>query len=1420
MSLHTVETIVGSSAAIDALRAQILHLAAFDTPRNPNVPTVLLQGETGTGKGLVAFAIHSSGGRARGPFVDVNCAAIPETMLEAELFGFEAGAFTDAKRAKPGLFEAAGGGSLFLDEIDALPLPLQGKLLKAIEEKSVRRLGAVTPQRVDVKLIAATQRNVLEMVAAGAFRADLYHRLAVVVLDLPPLRARPEDVLVLAAHYLAAHAVAHGVVAKTLDDGARRWLVAHPWPGNVRELAHLMERATLLCLDETVDQATLERLRVPLPSTGTMPTGSATRDSTGAATTAGSDDGKAARLRDALARSGGNVVGAARLLGIGRNALRHRMRRYGIERPRLDDRAAAAPATGSPASRDARTPIAAPPAPSWEVKPVAVLALELVLPEDAYEPWTLAQRWTERIAERVAGFGGVFLARSASRATAVFGIPRSLEQLPQRAVQAALAIHRLLADAEPTPELRLAVHLGSLRVDTSSPDPTATVLPLGDTVALAERLLGHAGAGDILVSAAVARRVEGACELRPRELRIGAADRLDAYAVAGRRTRATLADAPAQTRFVGRDRELAQLRECFASAAAGRGLVVFVVGEAGLGKSRLLLELRQALGDAPHLWIEGRCASYGTTTAFLPIIDALRRFFAIDDRDDDAAAGAKIERGIAALGADLAWTVPLVRQVLSLAAGEAAVAGLDSASRRSETFRALKAMVRAAAERQPLVLVVEDLHWIDPASEEYLAFIADAVPAMRVLLVCSHRPGYRHPFGDQSYHARVMLQPLTAGDVAAISGALLGAAELPAEVQSLIAAKAEGNPFFVEEVTRSLIEDGTLQRRNGHVVLTRDAQTIVVPGTIHDVLSARLDRLAGDARHAIQVASVIGREFALRLLERIVESGDRVRTQVDELRALELIYEKATHPELAYMFKHALTHDVAYESLVLERRRELHLTIGRAIEELYADRLAEFYETLAHHFGRAEDWERALAYHERAAEKAAESFANRSVITHCREALATADRLGARVSTDRRRQLEERLALAHFYVSEFGPSGDAFERAAEGSEGAKQQALNVSNAFVSHFWAHAYDASARGEARLRELARREDLPFAEALAMTAEGFRRGVCDGNVTTEQELLIGALRIAEREGDEASVATMRFYLAQSLEWTGDYAGSIALGEQVIAAGRRLRLAHLVIWPGWFLGKALCCLGEYGRALAQLTEAYEVCDRIGDRAWKSRLLNTLGWCHAELGSHVRGREYNERAAAVAREIGDPEILANSEINLAGDHLALGDLDGCGLRLEPIASALAKPGDPWMRWRYALHAFDALGRLALARNVPDDALAHADAEIAGARRHRAPKVEARALVLRGEALVRLERRADAEHALAEAVRVAGAIHYPRAAWQALGLLAELARRRRDGAALARYGAQHRALIAAAVRSVDDPALARTLYEAASAVVS
>src|SRR5262245_54648986 len=478
------DTILGSASQIIALRAQIERLASFDAPGNPHVPTVLLLGETGTGKGLVARVMHESGPRAGGPYVDVNCAAIPEGMLEAELFGFEAGAFTDAKRAKLGLFEAAVGGTLLLDEVDALPLALQGKLLTAIETKRVRRLGAVAERALDVKLIAATNTVLEQRIATGHFRADLYHRLAVVVLSLPPLRERGEDVLLLAGRLLQQYTTAHGVPPKRLSAEAEVWLQGYAWSGNIRELSHVMERVTLLHVGPEVDAETLAKLCLPLAAPE-PPAGSATLPV--APAFQGALPPEAEEIRQALVQTGGNVVRAARLLGVSRDTVRHRMQRYGIARPQPELMSPPAPllalaagipdsplrdgqegqvsaepadaptsprrprrrerppsgATGPPRVRDDRmiTPNIPSLEPAWEQKPVAVLALELTWPETAspealhYDPWTERARWEQAIVDKVQGFGGVLLQRSPALLTWVFGLPQTPEQLPQRRFQ-------------------------------------------------------------------------------------------------------------------------------------------------------------------------------------------------------------------------------------------------------------------------------------------------------------------------------------------------------------------------------------------------------------------------------------------------------------------------------------------------------------------------------------------------------------------------------------------------------------------------------------------------------------------------------------------------------------------------------------------------------------------------------------------------------------------------------------------------------------------------------------------------------------------------------------------------------------------------------------------------------------------------
>ncbi len=1039
----------------------------------------------------------------------------------------------------------------------------------------------------------------------------------------------------------------------------------------------------------------------------------------------------------------------------------------------------------------------------------------------------LMDRFFQRVLAEVHRVEGTVNQFTGDGVMALFGAPIALEDAPRRAVLAARAIQRAI---EPLGDevrerlgvdfrVRIGIHTGPVVVGRIGDDLRMDYTAVGDTTNLAARLQQLAEPGAILISRATQQRVDPFFELTDLgELAVkGKAQPVRAFQVGAERPVSGRVEAGAGaglTPLVGRERDLATVASAFDAARSGRGQVAFLVGDAGIGKSRLLYEFRSRLADRPHTWFEGRCAAYARASAFQPVVDGLKRLFGIEDRDDDASMLAKIDDGIAAAPGELAWTIPFVRVLLSLPAGDPAVEAMDAAGRRSESIRALYAFFFAYAEAAPLVFVIEDLHWIDPASEEFLGFLSDSLPASKVLAVYTHRPGYRHPLGDRSYHVRVALQPLSTHEMTTMAGVLMESGRLPEALGELIASKAEGNPFFVEEVTKSLLDDGAVRIVDGRVELARDLSEISVPDSIHDVLMARIDRLSDEPKHAIQVASVIGREFALRLLQRITDAGDAASAAVEELRSLELIYEKAAHPELAFMFKHALTHDVAYESVLVQRRRALHQIVGTAIEDLYQDRLAEHYESLAHHFARAEDWERAFLYHGQAAEKAAAAYANHSAAEHYREALAIAGRLGDSVSRSLLQRLSEGLGSVLWLLSYFDQSGDAQLRSAEWADNPATRARNLAWAGHGKLWGHDYAEARACAERAIEVSREHDLPGAHALALACLD-EDDLVHGRVT-DDSLAAEAMRLAEISGDpEARILALQQML-QRLEWRGEFREALKVGKAAIAIAQEKRLSTLAVFPSWFCGLALTCLGDYGTALEWMQGSLDVCGRLGDRALSARVLNTLGWCYAEFGAHDRASEFNRRGEEMAREIVElqvvasaPELHANAAINLAGNYVAMGDPERADALVLPIREELSKPGDPWQRWRYSMHVSHALARVALARHDPETVLRLTQEELDAARANPSRKIEARALELRGRALLMKDERDVAEETLHRALEIAVAIEYPPVQWRAHALLAELWRRRDDAPRVERSLASVRTLIRHLGRSIPDPDLQR-----------
>jgi class 3 adenylate cyclase/tetratricopeptide (TPR) repeat protein len=595
---------------------------------------------------------------------------------------------------------------------------------------------------------------------------------------------------------------------------------------------------------------------------------------------------------------------------------------------------------------------------------------------------------------------------------ALFGAPVAHEDHPQRAAHAALAMQEALAGyRERLRErgvdfrVRMGLNTGLVVVAAIGDNLRMDYTAVGDTTNTAARMQQLAEPGQIVIADATERLIApyfelqalGTFTVKNREQPVAA------YALGPARRRVSRLAARASqglAPFVGRDEALASLEGAWAAVQAGRGQLALVVGDAGIGKSRLLLELRQRLGDTAA-WIEGTCISFGQSIPFLPIVDMLRRAFSIGDADAEADVIAKVQRGVAVMGDDARTAEPFLRYLLAVDAGDAAVPAMDPVQRRDRIVTAIQRLAAAGSGRRPLVLVVEDAHWIDRASEDFLTALADTLPGMRVLLVVTYRPVYRQPFGDRTNQWRVALQPVGDDEALGIVRATLGVSHLPPELAATIAAKAEGNPFFLEEIGRALVETGAVHARAGTLVLTRAASTITVPETVQDVIAARLDRLDEADKRTVQTAAVIGREFALGLLRRVSDAHERLEQTLSELKRIEVIYERVGAGDLEYVFRHALTQDVAYASLLQAERRRLHALIGRALEEIHAGRLEERAEELVHHFTRGESWERVVPHAREAAERAAALCVDDKAVEFYETALGALGRLPETAETAR-----------------------------------------------------------------------------------------------------------------------------------------------------------------------------------------------------------------------------------------------------------------------------------------------------------------------------------------------------------------------------------------------------------------------------------
>ena len=583
---------------------------------------------------------------------------------------------------------------------------------------------------------------------------------------------------------------------------------------------------------------------------------------------------------------------------------------------------------------------------------------------------------------------------------ALFGAPVAHEDHAQRACHAALSIQKALEDYSEKVKkhtgaefrMRIGLNSGPVIVGSIGDDLRMDYTAVGDTTNLASRMESAAKPGSTLVSVNTHRLVRdffefqslGNLEVKGKEEPQEAFELIRAGEV---ETRIGASVAKGLTRFVGRKNSMAALIEAFDKAKAGSGRVVGIVGEAGVGKSRLLFEMKNRLNQDEAIFSEGRCIHYGGSMAYLPILDILRSYFNIREGDREYLIKKKMKEKILEMDRKLNLLLPPFQELLSLKADDEAFRKLAPEKKRERTFEALRDFLIRVSHERPLVLAIEDLHWIDRTSEEFIDYLIGWIANTPILLILLYRPEYTHQWGSKSYYIQIGLNQLGVASSSELIRSILEEGEVAPELKELILDRAAGNPLFMEEFTHTLLENGSIEKRNEQYILNRKPSEIHVPDTIQGIIAARMDRLEDNIKRTMQVASVIGRDFAFRILQTITGTREELKTYLLNLQGLEFVYEKRLFPELEYIFKHALIQEVAYNSLLHKRRKELHEKIGKAIEQIYFDRLEEFYWMLGYHYSKSENYEKAHDYLVQAGDAAERLYAHAEARQHYAQAL-------------------------------------------------------------------------------------------------------------------------------------------------------------------------------------------------------------------------------------------------------------------------------------------------------------------------------------------------------------------------------------------------------------------------------------------------
>jgi predicted ATPase/class 3 adenylate cyclase len=927
-------------------------------------------------------------------------------------------------------------------------------------------------------------------------------------------------------------------------------------------------------------------------------------------------------------------------------------------------------------------------------------SMELLADRDPEEARKLLDPILEHMMEAVHRYEGTVNQVMGDGIMALFGAPLAHEDHAVRACYAALrmqeSVEKYAEGVQKTEgipiQIRVGVNSGEVVVRSIGSDLQMDYTAVGQTTHLAARMEQMAMPGSVLMTAEALRLSEGYVQVKalgPVNVK-GLNEPVEVYEITGAgpvRSRLQAAAARGLTRFVGRTAEFETLCQALERTGASHGQVVALVGEPGVGKSRLFWEFTHSRRTVDWLIVESGSVSYGKATAYLPVIDLLKAYFTIEDRDDVRKIREKVTGKLLTLDKSLEPTLPAFLTLLDVVVEDQQWQSLDPPQRRQRTLEAIKRLLLRESQVQPLLLVVEDLHWIDSETQSFLDSLIESLPTARLLLLVNYRPEYQHVWGSKTYYIQLRIDPLPPESAEELLQALLGSDSSFAQLKQLLIERTEGNPFFIEESVRTLVETKLLAGERGNYRLAKPIESTQVPATVQAVLAARIDRLAPDEKRLLQSAAAIGKDVRLALLQAIADqSEEEISHGLIRLQAAEFLYEINLFPEVEYTFKHALTHEVAYGSLLQERRRTLHVRIVEAIERLYPDRQAEQFELLAHHALRGEVWGKAAAYLHEAGRKEAGRSAYNEAASYFEQALEALRHLPESHET-LEQGINVRVDLGPALITMKGFGAPEVERTYSRARQLCQQLGDTPQLFPV-LWGLARVHDSRGE---------------------------------MNVGRELGEQLLTLAEHGDDPGLLLEAHHTLWATLANLGELTSARTHMEQGFALYDSQKHKHHAflygghdpgVCCGAFSGPVLWQLGYPDQALQRIQDALALARKLSHPYSMAHALFWAAWLHQHRGGRQALQAVVEEVITLATEQGFSQRL-NQGIIMQGWLLVENDQTQAGIAQMLEGAAAERGRAPSVRVdmyysAFLAEAYRKVGQAADGLNVATDALARA----------------------------------------------------------------------------------------------------------------